>query len=628
MVEALQTCSHGDVTVAVQEGEDACNNTMSLLQEVIMPRLSLETDITLLSPAAQSARRAERKDIRERLLKVNSNRTHSTGLALTGLVMNPSTKLEAVFTSVDRVVKFAKSVHASSDDIDRIYVCLAMGTEPTKLFSLMRDSEIVIDTAYDPPTFTLTDDEKLAFRSGWEPKDGASAGRIVDISTAALRAFPLALAGDSGLTALDPELQQTAKQLYFLDLVSTSRPPIDLAKSTLNILRAKHSRFSAGLTIQESIAEAVLVHDTKQSSIEYPGFGKQGARAFCGFSTASVGVIRQTLGGWLDLSLSWLGGGRFLESLMDARGFIERHGGHGEAMYGQTFERLILDLLAVATAAVEGDRKAGILQNSRANLSLVFGPIDVETGAIKRFGAGWKQSEKAKLTSMCKELALRGASGITGGHPSITILLKVPADSAPIDPPSKKLKKDDALPEKRKSDDTTGANNVPKKTRVMEGQPGLRKPVNLAKTYVKLIKEAVKAANEDFNKGKRDRSQAGKAYGNLDAVDFWGQRLFVDEAWARHKLEGKEMGAFVEYSGSNENKMTRNCLIGRVCPGTCVARHCKRKSTHATAKLLPLTTRISIQKLADELAAEAGVESVNTDLPDATDDPDSDTGLD
>ena len=120
----------------------------------------------------------------------------------------------------------------------------------------------------------------------------------------------------------------------------------------------------------------------KENSIDYPAPGNQGARAFCGFSTASLDVVRKTLGGWLDLSLSWVGGGPFLESIMEARGFVERHGGHGQDMFGLAFERLLLDMLAVACTVVENDRKSGSLQNSRNNLSLVFGPIDTETGVI------------------------------------------------------------------------------------------------------------------------------------------------------------------------------------------------------------------------------------------------------
>ena len=321
---------------------------------------------------------------------------------------------------------------------------------------------------------------------------------------------------------------------------------------------------------------------------------------------------------------------------MEARGFVERHGGHGQDMFGLAFERLLLDMLAVACTVVENDRKSGSLQNSRNNLSLVFGPIDTETGAIQKFGPGWKQTERAKVTSMFKALALRGTSGCNGGQPSITISLKAGSDSTPIKPPDvKKPKKDGTPPEKKvpkrdkPADETEGTKGAKKPRVAAAMQPELRQPLDLERLYSRLIKETVRHLNTDkFAQKCKARDQAGKAYGNLVGLDFLGQKPFVDEAWARHELEGKGSGAFVKYSGDHEEEMDRNCPAGRIFPGKCTHKKCIRKSTHAGTKLLPLTTRIDIQKLADKLAKDAGVESVNTNLPDATADPVSATSSD
>ena len=94
----------------------------------------------------------------------------------------------------------------------------------------------------------------------------------------------------------------------------------------------------------------------------------------------------------------------------------------------------------------------------------------------------------------------------------------------------------------------------------------------------------------------------------------------MDEAWCRHVPEG-ESGAFVKYKGNFEEDMTRNCAAGRVFPGKCTRKGCRRKSTHTSEDvLLPRETRIKIQRLADELAVKAGVQNLKVDLEDATGD--------
>ena len=156
-----------------------------------------------------------------------------------------------------------------------------------------------------------------------------------------------------------------------------------------------------------------------------------------------------------------------------------------------------------------------------------------------------------------------------------------------------------------------------------DGAPSKRQKVSAADTASTrrhhtpvLPKDHIDKANESFPIKKRARDWKNAAYGTLVQSDFWNIRWALDEAWARHELQG-ESGAFVKYNGKFEDDMPRNCPAGRICPGKCTDTQCQRVKTHSGAVLLPLETRVKIHRMADKIAQKAGVKSLKTDLAEA-----------
>ena len=121
---ALRTHSHAELTVKARPGHDPTTEVMDVVENIIIPAQSAETDPNLMSAAARKAHMADDKTRKEKLLKNVSAKRNMLGEGFTGWVLasvdDPSTTTS--LEVVKDVFDFATSNNFSTEEANMVHL--------------------------------------------------------------------------------------------------------------------------------------------------------------------------------------------------------------------------------------------------------------------------------------------------------------------------------------------------------------------------------------------------------------------------------------------------------------------------------------------------------------------------